>query len=131
MTVDAFTTGPLRRKSLVERTLSIERDAHLSSQFDIAILVAPFAFGELSVGAALACWKRKKQWTTVASGLIARGMGIVKNRMHAQAHRTAWHTIRVALEDRMSMLIFRHRRNATLTSRLLIDVPGGHSPHQR
>ena len=83
LTVDAFTTGALRVDGLIERSLSIERDAHQPSWLDVDVLDTA-VFAELRVIAAgTGLWRGKEQGAAVQRCLVAVGMPKAVHRVIA------------------------------------------------
>src|SRR5450631_1009050 len=121
LTIDTFTTGALGVNGLVERTLTIQGEAHLSSTLNIDLFLASFAFGELGVCAGLACWGGKEKRAAIASSTIAVGMSVVEGRMHAQTNWTQRNHIEI--KDGFGMLIERNGSNPTMTGCRFIDIP--------
>lgn len=83
MTVAPFSTGSLTIDGLEQGTVSLERDAHLSSQFPIEVLDTAFLFFELRMLTRLSGWLRKHEGTAKALREVAVGVSKLKGGMHA------------------------------------------------
>ncbi len=101
-----------------------ESDAHLPTAFAVDILDTAFAFGKLFMLTAVSVGRGKEQGAAEALSAVAVGMLKLIGRMHAQPDGTQRRAIRIALKDRVAMLIEGNGSNTAMTSSALIDVPG-------
>ncbi len=122
--VDAFGAGALVVDPLVERTLAIQRDAHLPPEFPVEVLDTAFLLEELRMVAGLSARFRKKQGTAKALRQVAIGVGELEGGIQTQSFGTQGHTITVALALRMAMLVERDGGHTPATGHRLVGVPG-------
>src|SRR5207247_3081540 len=124
LTVDAFAGGTLAVNGLVERTLAIQSDAHQATSFQVDLLDAAFRFAKLLVVTGLAGRGRIEQRTAIALRPVAVGMPELVGGVHAQADGTQRRAIRIALIDRMVMLVEGDSGHTTARRTRLVDIPG-------
>jgi hypothetical protein len=124
LTVDTLAARPLRINSLVQWSISIEGHTHSSPFFPIEILDAPLPFDELLVITGGTCFRRYEQRAAKTLSPIAVGMMELDGWMHTQTFRAERYPIRIPLRLGVPMLIEWDSSDATMTSSVIIDVPG-------
>src|SRR6266700_1625134 len=123
LTVDAFGRGALIVNPLVEGPVAIQGHAHASTQFPIDIFDTAFAFGKLSMVAALAGMLRKEQWAAEALGTVAIGVIELKGGMHGQPFGTHRGAIGSPFINWMGVLVECDGSNPLMPRRALRDIP--------
>ena len=123
LAVDALATGALRVDDVVERPRAIQQGTHEPTGFEIDVLDAALALGELLVVATLAGARWEEELTAIALGAEAVGVLELIGRVHAQACRAIGGAVGVAWDGIMAVTVEGDGGNATPMRDRFVDVP--------